>query len=315
MTSELNSTEKKRQPGNVALVGTGPGDPELITLKAIRLLRSADVIFYDRLCNPDFLDYARSGTRKVSVGKQPGKPSVSQHDINRKIVGEAQRGKCVVRLKGGDPFVFGRGGEECLELSRNGIPFEVVPGISSVMAVPAYAGIPLTMRNQATGFTVISGHLHAGSDSYDWAALSSISTLVILMGMRNLDHIIENLLKHGKPANTPIALIHWGTTREQKVITGTLTDIHDKTEGVTAPVTIVIGDVVRHHETLDWYRPETGMDISPQMLHQPCGSDTIPNPKQKQVACTYDTPPDNGHRTSRKTAMAKATPSNGRIIK
>ncbi|MDG5767748.1 uroporphyrinogen-III C-methyltransferase [Balneolales bacterium ANBcel1] len=243
-------------PGRVAIVGAGPGDPELITLKAVRLLRSADVVLYDRLCNPDLLHFTRPGTRKICVGKQCGKPSISQADINRLLISHARNGGMVVRLKGGDPFIFGRGGEECMELAQHGIPFEVVPGISSISAVPAYAGIPLTMRNQATGFTVISGHLHDGSDSYDWRALAGISTLVILMGLKNLHRIIEELIRNGKPADTPIALIRWGTTVEQQVITGTLADIPAKTGGVTSPVTIVIGEVVQHTRELAWFQPE-----------------------------------------------------------
>lgn len=247
--------QKTPPPGTVYLVGAGPGDPELITLKAIRLLRAADVIFYDRLANPGLLDYARPGTRTISVGKQSGKPSISQHDINRQLAAEALNGNNVVRLKGGDPFVFARGGEECLELSRLNINFEVVPGISSVTSAPAYAGIPLTMRNLANGFTVISGHLHPESQSYDWTVLSATSTLVILMGLRNLGNIITKLILHGKTGDTPVALIRWGTTRNQEVVTGTLSDIIDKIGDLTPPVTVVIGEVVRHHDTINWFDP------------------------------------------------------------
>ena len=242
--------------GMVFLVGAGPGDPELITLKGMRMIQSADVIVSDRLVNPLLLEHARADVRHIRAGKNPGKPSVSQLDINRTLIREAEAGNTVVRLKGGDPFIFGRGGEECLELAEAGIPFEVVPGISSVTGATAYAGIPLTMRNLATGFTVISGHLHSDSRNYNWQALASTSTLVILMGMQNLPGIIRNLIAEGKPAGTPVALIRWGTTRQQDTITGTLADIPEKASGMEPPVTIVIGDVVRHHETLKWFEPE-----------------------------------------------------------
>lgn len=252
--------------GKVFIVGAGPGDPELITLKAVRLLGEANVVFYDRLTNPDFLKYAPASARMINVGKQAGRPCISQNDINKMLAGEAMKGKNVVRLKGGDPFIFGRGGEECLELSRLGIPFEVVPGISSISAVPAYAGIPLTMRNLATGFTVISGHLHPDSDAYDWSALSATSTLVILMGLRNLPVIIGKLRDRGRSAETPIAIIRWGTTKEQQVVTGTLTDILEKSINITSPVTIVVGDVVKYHETLSWFHPENNTEATREYL-------------------------------------------------
>ncbi len=242
--------------GKVHIVGAGPGDPELITVKAVRLLQEADVIYYDRLIGSELLDYTRPDARKISVGKKASRPSVSQNDINNKLISEAMKGYQVVRLKGGDPFIFGRGGEECLALSRVDVPFEVVPGISSVSAVPAYAGIPLTMRNQATGFTVISGHLHPDSQSYDWYALSATSTLVILMGLRNLCDILEKLLEHGKSTCEPIAIIRWGTTREQQVVTGTIADIRQNSTHITPPATIIIGEVVKYHHELSWFTPE-----------------------------------------------------------
>lgn len=248
--------------GWVYLVGAGPGDPELITLKAARLLQMADVIFYDRLVNPQLLDHARPGARKIGVGKSPGGQCIRQQEINSELVSEALHGHTVVRLKGGDPFIFGRGGEECLELARAGIPFEIVPGISSMSSVPAYAGIPLTMRNEASAFTVISGHLHAGSKTYDWASLASVATLVILMGLKKLPEIIEKLIRHGKSPDTPIALIRSGTTKDQKVITGTLSDIGEKSIGLDTPVTVVIGEVVRYHESLKWFRPEFLSEVS-----------------------------------------------------
>lgn len=252
--NQTNIEQKQQGSGTVYLVGAGPGDPELITLKAVRLLRKADVILYDRLINPELLDFAGERTRKIAVGKQSGKPSISQYDINKLLAEHALAGNIVVRLKGGDPFVFGRGGEECLELTKHGIRFEIVPGISSALSVPAYAGIPVTQRGEATGFTVISGHLDPKSEPYDWQSLASLSTtLVIMMGLRNLSQIAEKLIASGKPADTPAGIIRWGTTQGQKVATGTLADIAEKAEGFTSPATIVIGEVVKYHQSFNWF--------------------------------------------------------------
>lgn len=251
-----STLQAQQEPGTVYLVGAGPGDPELITLKAIRTIRNADVIFNDRLINPELLEYADERARKITVGKQAGKPSISQTDINKLLVEHALAGKTVVRLKGGDPFVFGRGGEECLELTRHGLHFEVVPGISSALSVPAYAGIPLTQRGEATGFSVISGHLDPASEPYNWDGLASVSTLVVLMGLRNISRIAENLITHGKPKTTPVAIIRWGTTQGQQVVTGTLDDIAEKASGFTSPATIVIGEVVQYHQAFNWFEPE-----------------------------------------------------------
>ncbi len=265
-----NRDEKASEPGRVSVVGAGPGDPELLTLKAVRVLQEADIIFYDRLITLEILTHACPDIQKISVGKQYGKPSTSQKEINRLMVIEALQGKSVVRLKGGDPFIFGRGGEECLALSRHGIPFEVVPGISSISAVPAYAGIPLTMRNLATGFTVISGHLHPASSSYDWSVLSKIPTLVILMGLNNMDGIVRQLTSHGKSADTPAALISRGTTQMQNVVTGVLSDISSNARGIASPAIIIIGQVAAYHESLNWFEPEIMTDDlakAPKSLH------------------------------------------------
>jgi uroporphyrin-III C-methyltransferase len=263
--------------GKVYIAGAGPGDPDLMTVKAMRILQSADVVVFDRLVNPLLLDHIGPDARKISVGKKPGKASVSQSEINRILVTEARFGQTVLRLKGGDPFVFGRGGEECLALAAKGIPFEVIPGISSVTGATAYAGIPLTMRNLATGFSVISGHLHPDSPEYDWHALSRTATLVILMGARNLPLIIDRLKIHGKDGDTPIALIHQGTTARQQVATGTLSDIHTKYTEVRSPVLIVIGEVVRFREQLAWFHPETildeSRDLQPQIYPKPAVAD------------------------------------------
>lgn len=244
--------------GIAYIVGAGPGDPELLTLKAARVLNTADVVLYDRLVNPSIMDHIRTGAKRIFVGKRPGHPSMSQHDINRQIVEHVIEGYTVVRLKGGDPFIFGRGGEECLELARRGLPFEVVPGISSALAVPAYAGIPLTQRNEATGFTVISGHLHPDSNPYEWDCLAKTSTLVILMGLRNLKAILRNLVDSGKDVNTPVAIIQWGTTKHQHTIVGTMENIAEKAQGIDPPAIIVCGEVVNLHEQINWFNPMVG---------------------------------------------------------
>jgi uroporphyrin-III C-methyltransferase len=275
-----------REPGMVYIAGAGPGDPELMTVKAMRILQAADVVVFDRLVNPLLLDRIRPGARKISVGKTPGRASVSQSEINRILITEARDGQTVLRLKGGDPFVFGRGGEECLELAAEGIPFEVIPGISSVTGATAYAGIPLTLRNLATGFSVISGHLHPDSPEYDWNALSRTATLVILMGARNLTLIIDRLMKYGKDGDTPIALIHQGTTAQQQVMTGTLSDIHSKCAEVRSPVLIVIGEVVRFRDRLAWFHPERLVDETPGT--QPSG---YPKPALAEAAVQARTAP------------------------
>lgn len=251
--------------GKAYIVGAGPGDPELLTFKAARVLSEAEVVLYDRLVNPAIMDHIRYGARRIYVGKRPGHPSMSQHDINRLIVEHVLEGSIVVRLKGGDPFIFGRGGEECLELAGLNLPFEVIPGISSALAVPAYAGIPLTQRNEATGFTVISGHLHPDSNPYEWDVLAKTSTLVILMGLKNLGSIMDGLVRNGKPADTPVAIIQWGTTSHQQVTTGTVATIARKAQGIAPPAIVVCGEVVKYHERLNWFVPsamhfETGQE-------------------------------------------------------
>lgn len=258
------------QTGKVSLVGAGPGDPELLTLKAVRVLNEADIIFYDRLINQEILLHARPDSQKTSVGKRCGKIQITQEEINRKMIIAALNGQRVVRLKGGDPFIFGRGAEECLALSRHGIPFEVVPGISSISAVPAYAGIPLTLRNLATGFTVISGHLHPASSDYDWSVLSRIPTLVILMGLNNIDGIVRQLVSHGKSGDTPAAVISRGTTQRQEVATGVLSGLAAKAKSVASPAIIIIGQVAAYHESLSWFEPAItpeDLERAPKSLH------------------------------------------------
>ncbi|MCK5644663.1 MAG: uroporphyrinogen-III C-methyltransferase, partial [Gammaproteobacteria bacterium] len=214
--------------GKVYLVGAGPGDPCLITIKGIECLKKAEVIVYDHLLDVALLETAPSDAEKVYVGKITGKHTKPQNEINRILVDKAKEGKTVIRLKGGDPFVFGRGGEEAEALAENGIPFEVIPGITSAVAVPAYAGIPITHRGLASSFTVITGHEDPGkeSSSINWEKLAAgVDTLVFLMGVKNLSLIVDKLIKYGKRSNTPTAVVKNGTNPKQEVVTGNLDDI------------------------------------------------------------------------------------------
>lgn len=240
--------------GKVYLVGAGPGDPGLLTVRGLELLRKAEVIVYDRLVNPLLLDEAASECNRIFVGKRCGAHILPQEEINRLLVLHARLGRLVVRLKGGDPFVFGRGAEEAEALAEAGIPFEVVPGVSSAIAVPAYAGIPLTCRGLSSSFAVITGHEACkAKPSVDWASLAnSVDTLVILMGLKNLRTIAAKLIAHGRPPQTPVALIRQGTTRGQEVITGSLGEIADKAKRLRPPVVIVIGEVAALAHRLGW---------------------------------------------------------------
>ncbi|MEJ9212808.1 uroporphyrinogen-III C-methyltransferase [Bacillus smithii] len=243
--------------GKVFLVGAGPGDPELITLKGLKAIQEADVILYDRLINPALLDYAKQGATLIFCGKLPKHHHLQQETINHILVKHAKAGKTVTRLKGGDPFVFGRGGEEAEFLVKNGIPFEVVPGITSGIAAPAYAGIPVTHREYSGSFAFVAGHRKEGThEDLKWEALAKgIDTLAIYMGVSNLPYIQEQLLKFGKPKDTPVALVHWGTTAQQRTVTGTLETIVDvvRREKVENPSMIVIGEVVKLREKLSWF--------------------------------------------------------------
>ena len=241
--------------GTVSLVGAGPGDPGLMTLRGLQLLRSAAVVVYDHLVNPVLLEEASVEAQRIFVGKQSGHHCIAQSEINSLLIHFARRGFTVVRLKGGDPFVFGRGGEEAEALAEAGIPFEIVPGVSSAVAVPAYAGIPLTHRDYASSFAVVTGHeAMKTKSSVDWAKLATaVDTLVILMGLHNLPTIVASLLDHGRPPHTPAAVIHQGTTDKQDLVVGTLTDIVDKSKGLKAPALIVVGEVVRLSDKLDWF--------------------------------------------------------------
>ena len=254
--------------GKVYLVGAGPGDPGLLSVKGVECLCRAEVIVYDHLLDEQLLHLVSSGAEKIYAGKTAGEHAKEQDEINRLLVAKAKEGKVVVRLKGGDPFVLGRGGEEAEALASNGIPFEVVPGISSAVAVPAYAGIPVTHRGLASSFAVITGHEDPGkeSSSINWENLATgVDTLVFLMGMQNLPKITAKLIEHGRPADTPVAIIKDGTRPEQKTATGTLNDIVAKVKekGIAAPAIIVVGKVVRLQERIRWFdnRPLFGKRI------------------------------------------------------
>ena len=246
------------EPVNVALVGAGPGDPGLITVRALALLRRADVVVYDRLVDPRLLDEARPEAIRVFVGKSSGRHTLPQAQINALLVRHAERGRRVVRLKGGDPFVFGRGGEEAEALAAAGIPFEIVPGVSAAVAVPAYAGIPVTHRGTASSFAVVTGHEDETKDesAVDWTRLATaVDTLVILMGTRSLPRIAAALLAAGRAPDTPVALVRWGTTEAQETVIGRLDTIAALAEAVrlAPPIVIVVGNVVNLRERLAWF--------------------------------------------------------------
>lgn len=239
----------------VYLVGAGPGDPDLITVKALRCIQQADVILYDRLVNEQLLEEAKPNVDLVFCGKHPTFHMLKQETINHLLVKYAKQGKTVTRLKGGDPFVFGRGAEEAKQLAKYNIPFEVVPGITSGIAAPAYAGIPITHRELGSSFAVVAGHRCKGKhEETDWKSLSkSVDTLAIYMGISNLPYICEQLRKHEKKAETPVAVIQQGTTEHQKVVTGTLTSIVRVVEkaGICNPAMIIVGEVVRFRDRID----------------------------------------------------------------
>jgi uroporphyrinogen III methyltransferase/synthase len=252
----------------VYLVGAGPGDPGLITVKGKACIQTADVIIYDYLASPALLKYARKSAELIYVGKKGGEHTLSQDQINALIVEKAKPGVTVTRLKGGDPFIFGRGGEEAEVLFKAGLSFEIVPGVTSAIAAPAYAGIPLTHRKLASTLAFITGHEDPKKEetSINWAALATgIGTLVFFMGVKNLPKITRQLMNHGKSPDTPVALVRWGTTPSQVTVSGTLETIVEKvqTAGLKAPALIVVGDVVNLRPTLKWFekRPLLGKRI------------------------------------------------------
>ena len=242
--------------GEVYLLGAGPGDPDLMTFKAQRLLQSADVVLYDRLVAPGILDMARRDAERIYVGKARSEHAVPQAQINQLLVTLAQQGKRVVRLKGGDPFIFGRGGEEIELLAENAIPFQVIPGITAASAAACYGGIPLTHRDYAHSVRFVAGHLKDGTLNHDWSDFCSESeTLVFYMGLVGLPVICEQLQRHGRAADTPIALVERASTPQQRVITGTLATMAAivERENPRAPTLIIVGNVVRLHDRLAWF--------------------------------------------------------------
>jgi len=237
--------------GKVYIVGAGPGDPELLTLKAYRILKEADVILYDRLINDEILNLRKTDCKLVYVGKEDGKHTIPQEEINKLLLFYAKIHKTVVRLKGGDPFIFGRGGEEALFLEQSGIPYELIPGISSFYAVPEYASIPLTFRGISSSFAVVTGHEMVGKSKYvNWKAFKDIDTLVVLMGVRNRQRIARELIKGGRNPYEPVAFIEKGTTEEQKVILSTLYEVAENPPEVHSPAVMVVGRVVELHNLL-----------------------------------------------------------------
>jgi uroporphyrinogen III methyltransferase/synthase len=244
--------------GKVWLVGAGPGDPGLITVAGVAALAEAEVVVYDRLVSAQFLALAPSAAERIFVGKEASAHTLSQPEINALLVEKARQGKRVVRLKGGDPYVFGRGGEEAEALVQAGVPFEVVPGVTSAVAVPAYAGIPVTHRGLASSFAVITGHEDPAKaeTAIDWSKLATgVDTLVFLMGTATLPQIVEKLIENGRPADTPVAVVRWGTTPAQEVVTGALGDIVRRVREtrLEPPAITVVGEVVRLREKLRWF--------------------------------------------------------------
>ena len=254
-----------RAAGDVTLVGAGPGDPELLTLKALRALQDADVILHDRLVAPEILDLARRDAARICVGKAAGTAGTTQEEINALLVKLANQGKRVVRLKGGDPFVFGRGGEELQALAKARINFSVVPGITAALGAAAYAGIPLTHRDFAHSVSFVAGHAHGQGPEPDWRALATPgATAVFYMGLARLDHIVGKLLQHGASGKLPAAIIAQATTPNQRVITATLATMIDASSkaNVSSPALLVVGDVVALHSTLAWFGASAAVDLS-----------------------------------------------------
>ncbi|HFQ5336201.1 TPA: uroporphyrinogen-III C-methyltransferase [Vibrio vulnificus] len=249
--------------GEVALVGAGPGDPELLTLKALNYLQQAEVVLYDYLVSDEIMALVPNDAILVCVGKRAGHHSVPQEKTNQLLVDFAKQGYKVVRIKGGDPFVFGRGGEELEVLADAGITFQVVPGITAAAGATAYAGIPLTHRDYAQSTMFITGHLKAESDQLDWSTLArGQQTLVIYMGLMKSNYIQEQLIKHGRRAQTPIAIIERGTQLSQKVFKGQLSELADLAKKAEAPALIVIGEVVQLSQKLDWFLSGTRINNS-----------------------------------------------------
>ena len=318
----------KQKKGIVYLVGAGPGDPGLITTKGLHCIETADVLIYDYLAAKAFLSHARPDCECIYVGKKGGDHTLSQEGINQLIAEKAKAGNVVTRLKGGDPFIFGRGGEEAEILVAAGIPFEVVPGVTSAIAGPAYAGIPLTHRQFASTLAFVTGHEDPTKDesNIDWSALArGIGTLVFFMGVKNLPNIVQRLCENGRPAQTPVAVVRWGTTARHKTVSGTLENIADKVRqaGIKAPALIVVGEVVTLRDTLQWFekRPLLGKRIvvtraraqASDLLHEltELGAECIECPTIKVVPPDSWTPLDNAIANLKKYQWLVFTSVNG----
>jgi len=247
--------------GMVYLVGAGPGDPELITLRGLRVLRKADVVVYDRLVAPELLAEARPDAERIYVGKASGAHTLPQAAINALLVAKAQAGAVVCRLKGGDPFVFGRGGEEAADLAAAGVPFRVVPGVTAGIAGPAHAGIPVTHRGVAPAVTLVTGHAGEGASEPDWAWLAAApGTVVFYMGLSRLTELTAQLIAHGRDAGTPAAVVAWATTPQQRSVAGSLATVaaDAATAGLGSPAVLVVGEAVALQPELAWFTPNGG---------------------------------------------------------
>lgn len=259
MLRQMLENEDNIQRGEVYLVGAGPGDPDLLTFRALRLMQKADVVVYDNLVSAPIVEMTRRDAQRIFVGKKRADHTMRQEEINELLVRLAKEGKRVLRLKGGDPFIFGRGGEEIETLAAEGIPFQVVPGITAASGVASYAGIPLTHRDHAQSCLFVTGHLKDGTMNLDWDALARPKqTVVVYMGLHGLDILCAELIKHGMPNTTPIAIVQQGTTPNQRVITGTLATLPGiaEREQPQAPTLIIVGGVVTLREKLAWFHPQ-----------------------------------------------------------
>jgi len=261
-----DSSDEPHPVGEVYLVGAGPGDPDLLTFRALRLMQMADVVVYDRLVAPPMLELVRRDAEQIYVGKERDNHALSQENINQLLVRLAKEGKRVVRLKGGDPFIFGRGGEEIATLMENDVTFQVVPGITAASGCATYSGIPLTHRDYAQSVVFVTGHLQDGSVNLNWKALAHPNqTAVFYMGLHGVGIVSQELIKHGLPETTPVALIQQGTTQNQRVIITDLRNLEEtvKTEQIKPPTIIIVGEVVKLHKTLQWFKPLPGADPRP----------------------------------------------------